>query len=79
MSVPTASTSSAGDLELPRPLRLVLTAAWSLLESIGLPAAAYLAAAGLDGRDAGLIAGLAAIWLMQSSARLRPDPSLACW
>jgi len=34
-----------------------------LTESIGLPAAAYLAAARLDGRDAGLIAGLAAIWL----------------
>ena len=58
-----ASSRRAGDLEVPRPLRLLLTAAWSLTESIGLPAAAYLAAAGLDGRDAGLIAGLAAIWL----------------
>jgi hypothetical protein len=58
-----ASSRSAGDLEVPRPLRLLLTAGWSLTESIGLPAAAYLAAAGLDGRDAGLIAGLAAIWL----------------
>ena len=44
-------------------MRLLLTAGWSLTESIGLPAAAYLAAARLDGRDAGLIAGLAAIWL----------------
>ena len=58
-----ASASSSEDLEVPRPLRLLLTAGWSLTESVGLPAAAYLAAAGLDGRDAGLIAGLAAIWL----------------
>jgi hypothetical protein len=58
-----ASTRRAGDLEVPRPLRLLLTAGWSLTESIGLPAAAYLAAAWLDGRDAGLIAGPAAIWL----------------
>lgn len=60
---PPASTSSAGDLEVPRPLRLVLTVAWSLTESIGLPVVACLAAAWLGGRDAGLIAGLAAIWL----------------
>jgi hypothetical protein len=57
------STRGAGDLEVPRPLRLLLTAGWSLTESAGLPAAAYLIAAWLDGRDAGLIAGLAAIWL----------------
>jgi hypothetical protein len=44
-------------------MRLLLTAGWSLTESIGLPAAAYLVAARLDGRDAGLVAGLAAIWL----------------
>jgi hypothetical protein len=58
-----ASACGAEDLEVPRPLRLLLIAGWSLTESIGLPAAAYLAAAWLDGRDAGLIAGLAAIWL----------------
>ena len=58
-----SSTRGAGDLEVPRPLRLLLTAGWSLTESAGLPAAAYLIAAWLDGRDAGLIAGLAAIWL----------------
>jgi hypothetical protein len=50
-------------LEVPRPLRLLVTAGWSLTESIGLPVAAYALAAWLDGRDAGLIAGLAAIWL----------------
>ncbi|HEY6790773.1 MAG TPA: hypothetical protein VI365_26040 [Trebonia sp.] len=58
-----ASPCGAQDLEVPRPLRLLLTAGWSLTESIGLPAAAYLAGAWLGGRDAGLIAGLAAIWL----------------
>jgi hypothetical protein len=59
----TASARVAGDLEIPRPLRLLLTAGWNLTESIGLPAAAYMAAAWLYGRDAGLVAGLAVIWL----------------
>src|ERR1035441_2408469 len=58
-----ASTCMAGDLELPRPLRLLLSAAWNLTESVGLPVAAYVVAAWLGGRDAGLIAGLAVIWL----------------
>jgi hypothetical protein len=49
-------------LELPRPLRLLGTFAWSLTESAGLPVAAYAVAAWLGGRDAGLIAGLAATW-----------------
>jgi uncharacterized membrane protein len=53
----------AEDLEVPRPLRLILTVGWNLSESVGLPVAAYVAAAWLDGRDAGLVAGLVAIWL----------------
>src|ERR1700734_3014937 len=55
--------SGAGNLEVPRPLRLALTAGWSLAESAGLPVAAYAVAAWLGGRDAGLVAGLVAIWL----------------
>jgi hypothetical protein len=51
------------DLEVPRPLRLLLTAAWSLTESAGLPVAAYALAASAGGRGAGTIAALAAIWL----------------
>jgi hypothetical protein len=53
----------AGDLELPRPLKLLVTAGWSLAESAGLPVAAYLIAAWIGGRNAGLVAGLAVIWL----------------
>ena len=58
-----ADARMAGDLEIPRPLRLLVTAGWNLSESVGLPAAAYVVAAWLGGRDAGLVAGLAAIWL----------------
>jgi hypothetical protein len=58
-----ASACMAGYLEVPRPLRLILTAGWNLTESAGLPVAAYALAAWIDGRDAGLVAGLAAIWL----------------
>ena len=61
--IPAASARTAGDLEVPRPLRLILTAGWNLTESVGLPVAAYAVAAWAGGRNAGLIAGLAAIWL----------------
>ena len=62
-SFPAASVRVSEDLELPRPLRLALTAGWNLSASAGLPVAAYVVAAWLGGRDAGLVAGLAAIWL----------------
>jgi hypothetical protein len=58
-----------GDLELPRPLRLLLPAGWSLAESAGLPVAAYVIAALIDGRSAGLVAGLAVIWLTAAVRR----------
>jgi len=54
---------AVGDLEVPRPLRLLLTASCSVGESAGLPMAAYLLADWAAGRSAGMIAGLAAIWL----------------
>jgi hypothetical protein len=50
-------------LELPRPLQLLRVMAWSLSESLGIPVAAYAIAAWLGGRDAGLVAGLAATWI----------------
>jgi hypothetical protein len=62
-SFPAAGACMAGYLEIPRPPRLILTAGWNLTESAGLPVAAYVGAAWLDGRNAGLVAGLAAIWL----------------
>ena len=57
-------------LELPRPLRLLRTVAWSLTESAGLPVAAYAVAAWLGGRDAGLVAGLAATWVTAAVRRV---------
>ena len=62
---PVARTDArrAEDLEVPRPLRLLLTAGWNLTESVGLPVSAYLIAAALDGRNVGLVAGLVTIWL----------------
>jgi hypothetical protein len=68
----------AGDLELPRPLRLARIAGWNLSESAGLPVAAYVVAAWLGGRNAGLVAGLAAIWLTAAIRKVatRSVPSL---
>jgi hypothetical protein len=57
-------------LELPRPLRLLGTFAWSLTESAGLPVAAYAVAAWLGGRDAGLLAGLAVTWATAAIRRV---------
>lgn len=51
-------------LELPRPLRLLRTITWSLGESAGLPLAALAIASWLGGRDAGLLAGVAATWVI---------------
>jgi len=62
-AVPAGKARMAQDLEVPRPLRLLVTAGWSLAESAGLPVAAYVVAAWLGGRDAGLAAGLVAVWL----------------
>jgi len=50
-------------LEFPRPLRLLWTITWNLIESAGLPIGALAVGAWLYGRDAGLLAGLAATWL----------------
>ena len=50
-------------LELPRPTALLRTIGWNIAESFGLPTGAYVLAAWLGGRNAGLWAMLAAIWL----------------
>jgi hypothetical protein len=51
-------------VEFPRPLQLVRTISWSLIESAGLPIGALALGAWLYGRDGGLLAGLAATWLV---------------
>ena len=53
----------AEHLELPRPWRLMLTAGWNLAESLGLPVAGYFVGARLGGRDAGMLAATAVVWL----------------
>ena len=53
----------AEHLELPRPWRLTLTAAWNLAESLGLPVIGYLIGEQLDGRNAGMLAASAVVWL----------------
>ena len=53
----------AEHLELPRPLQLLRVMAWSLSESMEIPVAAFALAARLGGRNAGLLAGLGAMWI----------------
>jgi hypothetical protein len=50
-------------LELPRPWRLMLTAGWNLAESLGIPVVGYFIGAKLGGRDVGMLAATAAVWL----------------
>jgi hypothetical protein len=50
-------------LELPRPVQLVRTTGWNLAESFGLPLGGYALAGWLWGREAGVLAMLAAIWV----------------
>lgn len=57
-------------LELPRPLRLIRTITWNLTESAGLPVAAFALAAQLGGRNAGILAGVAALWITAVARKL---------
>src|SRR5487761_259208 len=57
-------------LELPRPLRMLRTTAWSLTESAGIPLAALAIGAWLGGRNIGLLAGLAAIWATAAGRKI---------
>ncbi len=75
MSEPAAGLAATGPvasecLELPRPGRLVRTAGVNLAEAFGLPTGAYLLAASLGGREAGMWAMLAAIWLTAGTRRM---------
>jgi hypothetical protein len=53
----------AGDLELPAPARLALTAGWNLAESLGLPLIAYAVGERLGGQGLGMAAAAAMVWL----------------
>jgi uncharacterized membrane protein len=57
-------------LELPRPVQLLQTTSWNLAESFGLPLGGYVLAAWLWGRQAGVLAMLAAIWITAVVRRL---------
>jgi len=60
----------AEHLELPRPWRLLLTAGWNLAESLGIPVAGYFIGMKLGGRDAGMIAATAAVWLTAGGRKI---------
>jgi hypothetical protein len=61
--VPEVVWVSTQHLELPRPWRLMLTAGWNLAESLGLPAAGYVAGAKLGGQAAGMVTAATVVWL----------------
>jgi hypothetical protein len=68
----------ADHLEMPRPAQLVRTTGWSLIESVGLPVLALALGGWLWGRNAGLLAGLAVVWIMAAIRKIRSGsvPSL---
>jgi hypothetical protein len=70
LAVSTYARNMAEHLELPRPLQLLRTMVWSLSESLGIPLAAFAIAAWLGGRDAGLLAGIAATWITVGARKL---------
>jgi hypothetical protein len=57
-------------LELPRPAQLLRSTALNLAESFGLPLGGYALATWLWGRDAGVFAMLAAIWITAGIRKL---------
>ncbi len=60
----------AEHVELPRPMRLALITAWNLAESVGIPIAALVLFAEFFGRNPGLIAGCAAVWVTMAVRKL---------
>jgi hypothetical protein len=68
----------ADHVEMPRPAQLVRTTGWSLLESVGFPVMALALGGWLWGRNAGLLAGLAVVWIIAIVRKIRSGsvPSL---
>jgi hypothetical protein len=58
-------------LEVPRPWRLLRTAAWNLNEAAGLPLIAFLLGDWLAGRDVGLLSGLGAVLVATGVHKIR--------
>jgi hypothetical protein len=57
-------------LELPHPRRLIWTAGWNMAESVGLPFGAWIVVTDVAGRNPGLLAGLAVVWLLIAIRKL---------
>ncbi|MGH3304084.1 MAG: hypothetical protein ACRDOK_20880, partial [Streptosporangiaceae bacterium] len=60
---PAGAPSDDGQLELPSLRRLVLSVGLSLAESLGLPAAGYIAGMALGGQSAAMLTATAVVWL----------------
>ena len=67
---PSGRPPRAEHLELPRPRHLMLTVAWNLAESLGLPVAGYLVGARLGGQGAGMVAATAMVWLTVAARKV---------
>ena len=74
-----ADAPVAGDVELPAPARLALTAGWNLAESLGLPLLAYAVGARLGGQGPGMAAAAAMAWLTAAIRKVLRGASPACW
>jgi hypothetical protein len=61
---------AAGDLELPAPAGLALTAGWNFAESLGLPLAAFVAGERLGGQGVGMAAATAMVWLTVAARKV---------
>jgi hypothetical protein len=59
-----------GDVELPAPARLALTAGWNLAESLGLPLVAYAVGERLGGQGLGMATAAAMVWLAAAIRKL---------
>ena len=67
---PPAPVPATGDLELPAPARLALTAGWNLAESLGLPLVAYAAGDRLGGQGLGMAAAAGMVWLTAAARKV---------
>jgi hypothetical protein len=65
-----AVPSWLGDLELPAPGRLALTAGWNLAESLGLPLIAYIVGEQLGGQGLGMAAAAVMVWLTAAARKV---------